>query len=120
LARPTKKQPRGNVIVGKAGPKTTGLFADADTESDDEMSGKSTHSDDKSDDKSEQKAASTTLVSLIMDMCQPLYGSGRVVNMDNYYTSPMAAWLLAQNQVYMRGTWWIGPVMETKTAFVRW
>jgi len=37
-------------------------------------------------------------------MCRPLFGSGRVVNMDNYYTSPTAAWMLAQNQVYMRGT----------------
>jgi hypothetical protein len=31
------------------------------------------------------------LVTLVLDMCKQLYGSGRVVNMDNYYTSSQVA-----------------------------
>ena len=50
------------------------------------------------------KKSGNVLISLIMDMCQPLFGSGRIVNMDNYYTSPKIAWLLSQQKVYMRGT----------------
>jgi hypothetical protein len=44
------------------------------------------------------------LLALIHDMCRPYYETGRVVNMDNYYTSPEAAYSLAQNQRYSRGT----------------
>ena len=44
------------------------------------------------------------LVTLVLDMCSSLYGSGRVVNMDNYYTSPEVAVALAEKNVYIRGT----------------
>ena len=44
------------------------------------------------------------LVSLVLDMCKPLFGSGAVVNMDNYYTSPEVAVALKNNGVYIRGT----------------
>lgn len=77
----------------RAGPKTTGLEDDEITD-DEEQNG----------ELSAKKAAGSVMLSLIMDMCEPLSGSGRVVNMDNYYTSPKAAWMLAQEKVYMRGT----------------
>ena len=44
------------------------------------------------------------LLSLVVDMCKPLFGSGCIVNMDNYYTSPEAAVALRQKGVYIRGT----------------
>ena len=44
------------------------------------------------------------LVSLVLDMCKPLFGTGCVVNMDNYYTSPEAAIALKEKGVFMRGT----------------
>ena len=44
------------------------------------------------------------LLSLILDVCQPLFGMGHVVNMDNYYTSPMAAWMLLNEKVYIHGS----------------
>ena len=74
-------------------PKTTGL---SDDENSDEQSATEEHSG--------KKKTVHVLLSLIMDMCQPLFGSGRIVNMDNYYTSPTAAWMLASEKVYMRGT----------------
>ena len=43
------------------------------------------------------------LVSLVLDMCKGMYSSGRVVNMDNYYTSPEVAIALAKKEVYIRG-----------------
>ena len=36
-------------------------------------------------------------------MCKPLFGSGSVVNMDNYYTSPEAAVALMKQDVFIRG-----------------
>ena len=77
----------------KAGLKTTGL-SDDETSMDEEDAGES----------SEPKKTSGVMLTLIMDMCEPLFGSGRIVNMDNYYTSPMVAWMLAQEKVYLRGT----------------
>jgi hypothetical protein len=44
------------------------------------------------------------LLALIHDMCRPYYETGRVINMDNYYTNPEAAYSLAQNRLYSRGT----------------
>ena len=44
------------------------------------------------------------LVMLVLDMCKPLFGTGCVVNMDNYYTSPEAAVALREKGVFMRGT----------------
>ena len=52
----------------------------------------------------EQEQNVTKITSVVLDMCQPLYNSGRVVNMDNYYTSPEVAVLLKRKGVYMRGT----------------
>ena len=78
---------------GTAGLKTTGL-------SDDE----STHCHEPTGVTGNEKQKSGVLISLVMDMCAPLFGSGRIVNMDNYYTSPVLAYQLAQKKVYMRGT----------------
>ena len=44
------------------------------------------------------------LMSLVLDMCRPLQGSGRTVNMDNYYTSPEIAVQLREMDISMRGT----------------
>ena len=35
-----------------------------------------------------EELAPNKLVSLVLDMSKPLFGSGRIFNMDNYYTSP--------------------------------
>ena len=78
-----------------AGAKTTGLDDD-----DGERSDTETLSD------VEDKAAvpPSKLVSIVLDMCSSLYDTGRVVNMDNYYTSPEVAVALAKRQVFIRGT----------------
>ena len=39
-----------------------------------------------------------------MDTLKPLFGSGRIVNMDNYYTIPEVAVALMKENVFMRGT----------------
>lgn len=44
------------------------------------------------------------LVRLVADMCKPWYNTGRVVNMDNYYTSPAAFIELRNNGLFARGT----------------
>ena len=44
------------------------------------------------------------LVSLVVDMALPWFNTGRVLNMDNYYTSPMAFMELRKNGLYCRGT----------------
>jgi hypothetical protein len=57
------------------------------------------------DDAEEQtKPGHGKLVSLVLDMCKQMYGTGRVVNMDNYYTSPAVAVALLKEEVYIRGT----------------
>ena len=58
--------------------------------------------DDEGDGKKKKKK--TKISSIVMDMCRPLFRSGRVVNMDNYYTSPEVAVTLKRNGLYMRGT----------------
>ena len=37
-------------------------------------------------------------------MLKPLFGSGRIDNMENYYTSPEVAVALMKEDVFMRGT----------------
>jgi Transposase IS4 len=44
------------------------------------------------------------IVALVHDMCKTYYDTARVVNMDNYYTSPEVAYSLAQRRLYIRGT----------------
>ena len=44
------------------------------------------------------------IVSLVLDMCKPLYETGSIVNMENYYTSPEVAVALRKKGVFMRGT----------------
>jgi Transposase IS4 len=89
------------MLLLKAGPKTTGLLGDDSNsdENDDEH-----ETANKLDDCYNSQKTGSVLLSLIMDMCQPLFGTGRIVNMDNYYTSPTAAWMLSEEKVYMRGT----------------
>ena len=55
-------------------------------------------------DETNQNQPVKKMVSLVLDMCKPLFGSGAVVNMDNYYTSPEVAVELKKNDVYIRGT----------------
>ena len=43
-------------------------------------------------------------MSLVVDMCRPLQGSGRTVNVENYYTSPEIAVRLREMDIFMRGT----------------
>ena len=42
----------------------------------------------KNDDDEPEEEEHGKLVSLVLDMCKPYFGSGQVINMDNYYTSP--------------------------------
>ena len=132
-ARYNRKAARGEsnkFPVTRAGRKTTGMFDDEqslvyqpgrktsmrfddDSSTDDEGEAAETiahgitgitNDEDDGQELAQGKKTGSVLLSLIMDMCEPLFGSGRVVNMDNYYTSPMAAWMLSQEKVYMRGT----------------
>ena len=41
---------------------------------------------------------------LVLDMCSPLFFTGKVVNTDNYYTSPLVFVELLKNGVYAQGT----------------
>jgi hypothetical protein len=53
--------------------------------------------------KAEEEVPRTKLVSLVLDICSSIYGSGRAVNMDNYYTCPEMAVALAERKV--KSTW---------------
>lgn len=70
-----------------AGLKTTGLYDDDELQTEIDSNNKP-----------------GLLVSLVLDMCKPYFHTGRVVNMDNYYTSPEVAYCLVKNNLYMRGT----------------
>jgi hypothetical protein len=78
-----------------AGPKTTGLDDSDSAESDSET---------ETETQPEEEVPRTKLISLVLDMCSSLFDTGRVVNMDNYYTSPQVAVALAERKVYIRGT----------------
>ena len=58
------------------------------------------------DDEQEQEKLQQgmILVNLVCDMMKPWYNTGKVVNMDNYYTSPKAFIELKRNGVFTRGT----------------
>jgi hypothetical protein len=43
---------------------------------------------------------------LVIEMCKPLFGSRRTVNMDVFYTSPAVLILLKNQKVYAHGTVW--------------
>lgn len=43
------------------------------------------------------------LRSLVLELCQPIFGSKRIVNMDNYYTSPQLLEQLYLKGLYARG-----------------
>jgi hypothetical protein len=49
-------------------------------------------------------ARMSKLNKFVMEMCQPLFGSYRTVNMDNFYTSPAVLILLNNQKVYACGT----------------
>lgn len=82
---------RSLTTTKKAGLKTTGLETETD-------------SDTLSDTGVAAVVPRSKLVTLILDMCSSMFGSGRVVNMDNYYTGPEVAVALSKEKVYIRGT----------------
>jgi len=51
-----------------------------------------------------EKQNYTKTTRLVLDICQCLKGMGRVVNTDNYYTSPQVAIALKSQGIFMRGT----------------
>ena len=51
-----------------------------------------------------EEAGQTKLKDLVIDMARPWFQTGRVLNMDNYYTSVDTFCLLKQNGMYARGT----------------
>ena len=53
------------------------------------------------DDTTRQQQA---MEKLVLDMCTPLFFTGKVVNTDNYYTSPLVFVELLKKGVYARGT----------------
>jgi hypothetical protein len=82
-----------------AGLKTTGLDTDVDGDSNTNKVSEiySVHG-------VEVVVPRKKLVSLVLVMCSSIYDSGRVVNMDNYYTSPEVAVALAERKAYIRVT----------------
>ena len=80
-----------------AGAKTTGLPPPTDADE-----GADSQEVDGNDRKSDEEVS--ILVALVLDMAKPLFNSGRVINMDNYYTSPAVAVELMKKEVYIRGT----------------
>jgi hypothetical protein len=52
----------------------------------------------------ERKKETTVIEKLVLDMCSPLFYTGRVVNTDNYYTSPLVFVELFKKGVFARGT----------------
>jgi len=55
-------------------------------------------------DDEEEDDGTPKLVKLVLDMARPWFNTGRVMNMDNYYTSPQAFIELRQNGMFARGT----------------
>ena len=84
-----------------AGLKTTGWVDKDKTDDHEGLPSDVVGMDDDSPDvvlKDDGIGTGSVLLSLIMDMCEPLFGSGQIVNMDNYYTSPTAAWMLSNER----------------------
>ena len=80
---------------------------DTDDDDDDDDDASSTDkqlAENKVADSKESPPPKKKLVALVLDMCKSLAGSGSVVNMDNYYTSPEVAVALQKIDVFMRGT----------------
>jgi hypothetical protein len=46
------------------------------------------------------------LIKLVMEICKPVFGSKRNVNMDNFFTPPAVFILLLNQKVFARGTVW--------------
>ena len=69
----------------------------------DEDSTDSREEEDSDEDK-EEVPEQSRMMSLVVDMCRALEGSGQVVNMDNYYTSPEIAVKLRSMDIFIRGT----------------
>ena len=55
-------------------------------------------------DEKEQDEEVTKIDALTLEMCRPLFTTGSVVNMDNYYMSTTCAMKLRVNGVFCRGT----------------
>ena len=92
-----------------AGPKTTGESSDEEDkeeEKDDESDNNESANEGGGEDvsKTEKQKDAGKIDNIVVDMCRPYYGSGRVVNMDNLYTGPVVAAFLAKKDVYIRGT----------------
>ena len=87
LGDPLPAHTQDKSTKGIVGSKTTGLS-----------------DDDNPPEESDNKQTTGLIHALVLVMCQPYLNSGRVVNMDNYYTSPEVAYSLAQQSLYMRGT----------------
>jgi len=54
--------------------------------------------------KMQEEEAQGTITKLVLDMCAPLKQPGRVLNMDNYYTSPVVFMELKKRNIYAQGT----------------
>ena len=52
----------------------------------------------------EEGESKSTMIKLILDLAQPWFHTKRVINMDNYYTSPQVFLELKAKGVYARGT----------------
>ena len=52
----------------------------------------------------EETASCSDMRKLVLELCQPLYGSKRIVNMDNLYVSPQLLEQLYLKVLYARGT----------------
>ena len=87
----------GFILVAQR-PSTAKLIHDEDcTESSEE--------EDNDGDK-EEVPEQSRMISLVVDMCHALEGSGRVVNMDNFDTLPEIVVKLHGMDIFIRGTVW--------------
>ena len=64
-----------------------------------------THSDNPGNEvNKDDEFEKTVLSKVVLDMCAPFFHTGRVVNMDNYYTGPLVFMEPLRKGVFARGT----------------
>ena len=95
------------VVATKTGCDRADGFADPDHEESDveeDTEEKEDESLDSEDKPFGGKQDYTKTTNLVLDICSNLKNSGRVVNTDNYYTSPQLAIALKEQGIFLRGT----------------
>ena len=92
------------VVATKTGCDNADGFADPQHEESDQEEEEDDNSTDSEDEVLGEKQNYTKTTKLVLDICSKMQGTGRVVNTDNYYTSPQLAIALKNVGIYFRGT----------------